>query len=153
MIDRHSIISLPDPTLRQRSKRVGLVTDEVKQLIKNMKAATLDVQFARMLTMDKHQQAIDDWAQQLEEPYWPPLSILARVTEEVGELARLLNHLYGPKKKKPEEAKQQLGEEIADILFALVCLANQQQINLDKELDKVLAKATTRDKARFKRKA
>ena len=102
--------------------------------------------------MQDYQKAIDDWAQTLEEPYWPPLSMFARVAEEVGELGRLLNHLYGSKPKKPKEARQELGEEIADVMFALICLANSHNIDLDNELGKVLVKAKVRDKDRFKEK-
>lgn len=102
--------------------------------------------------MKKYQKAVDEWAQTLEEPYWPPLSQFARVVEEVGELGRLLNHLYGSKPKKLGEAKQELGEEIADIFFALICLANSQRINLDDEMKKVIAKSKIRDRDRFKKK-
>ncbi len=102
--------------------------------------------------MKKYQKSVDDWAQTLEEPYWPPLSMFARVAEEVGELGRLLNHIYGSKPKKPTEARQELGEEIADVMFALICIANSHNIDLDKEMDKVLIKSKTRDRDRFKRK-
>lgn len=81
--------------------------------------------------------------------YWHPLSILARITEEVGEVARLLNHLYGDKPKKKTEAKQELDEEIADVMYALICLANREKIDLDKAMRKVILKAETRDKNRF----
>lgn len=81
--------------------------------------------------------------------YWHPLSILARVTEEVGEVARLLNHLYGDKPKKKTEAKQELDEEIADVIYALICLANREKIDLDKAMLAVVHKAQTRDKNRF----
>lgn len=99
--------------------------------------------------MKQYQKDIDKWVRTLEHPYWPPLSQLARVTEEVGELARILNHLYGSKPKKSTEAHQELGEEIADIIFALICIANAQKIDLDKELNKVINKSKTRDKHRF----
>jgi NTP pyrophosphatase (non-canonical NTP hydrolase) len=102
--------------------------------------------------VDNYQKLVDEWAQTLAEPYWPPLSQFARVAEEVGELGRLLNHLYGSKPKKTTETRQELGEEIADIIFALTCLANSHEVNLDKELDKVLIKAKVRDKNRFKMK-
>jgi NTP pyrophosphatase (non-canonical NTP hydrolase) len=102
--------------------------------------------------MNKHQKQVDEWAQGLERPYWEPLSIFARLAEEVGEVGRLLNHMYGSKPKKPEEAKQELGEEIADVMFALICLANTHDIDLDVEMDKVIEKANIRDKDRFKKK-
>jgi NTP pyrophosphatase (non-canonical NTP hydrolase) len=104
------------------------------------------------MSMDDIQISIDEWAQTLEEPYWPPLSQFARVAEEVGEVGRLLNHMYGSKPKKAEEAAQELGEELADVIFALVCIANRHDINLDKEINKVIEKAKNRDKDRFKKK-
>lgn len=102
--------------------------------------------------MNNYQKKVDEWAQTLEEPYWPPLSQFARVAEEVGELGRLLNHIYGSKPKKPEEARQEMGEEIADVIFALICIANRHNIDLNEELDKVIAKSKSRDKDRFKKK-
>jgi NTP pyrophosphatase (non-canonical NTP hydrolase) len=81
--------------------------------------------------------------------YWHPLSILARITEEVGEVARLLNHIYGDKPKKKTEAEQELGEEIADVMYALICLANREKIDLDTAMQKVIQKAESRDKNRF----
>lgn len=100
----------------------------------------------------KAQKAVDDWVNEYELPYWAPLSTLARITEEVGEVARLLNHMYGDKPKKQTEAKQELGEEIADVMFALICLANSHDIDLDAEFDKVMHKSRTRDKDRFTKK-
>lgn len=76
--------------------------------------------------------------------------MLARLVEETGELARLLNHLYGPKPKKPDEAEQALGEELADILFAVICLANDQEIDLSDAFKQMMAKYDRRDQERFK---
>ncbi len=98
------------------------------------------------------QKQIDDWAQTLEEPYWPPLSQFAALSEEVGEVARLLNHMYGSKPKKPEEAKQELGGEIMDVLFAAICLANRHGVDLDAEFVKKMDKCYGRDKDRFQKK-
>ncbi len=66
------------------------------------------------------QTEVDRWIQTVGGGYWTPHTNLARLAEEVGELARLINHLYGPKPKKPEEPEQTLSEEIADILFVLI---------------------------------
>lgn len=104
------------------------------------------------MSLRTYQKQIDDMLQPYEKPYWHPLSQLARMIEEVGELARLLNHLYGDKPKKQTEARQELGGEIADVLFTLICLANSQDIDLDEEMQKVITKAQTRDKDRFKKK-
>jgi len=98
------------------------------------------------------QQQVDDWAQTLKQPYWPPLSQFAHLAEEVGEVGRLLNHLYGAKPKKETEAKQELPEELADVLFVLICIANQHDIDLDMAMEKVLIKSKVRDKDRFEQK-
>ncbi len=98
------------------------------------------------------QKKIDDWAQGYAEPYWPPLSQFAAVAEEVGEVGRLLNHMYGSKPKKKEEAAQELGGEIVDVLFAAICIANRHGIDLDAEFEKKMDKCYGRDKDRFLKK-
>ncbi len=98
------------------------------------------------------QKELDDWAQGLAEPYWPALSQLAALSEEVGEVARLLNHIYGSKPKKPEEAKQELGGEVMDVIFAAMCIANKHGIDLDEEFQKKMDKCKGRDKDRFLKK-
>lgn len=98
------------------------------------------------------QKEVDDWAQTLEKPYWSPFSIFTRIAEEVGELGRLLNHIYGDKPKKPDEARQELGSEIMDVMFACLCLANSHGIDLDEEFKKTMEKSRTRDKERFAKK-
>lgn len=80
--------------------------------------------------------------------YWKPHEILARITEEVGELARLVNHLFGPKPKKPDEEAQELEMEVGDIYYALICFANSNNIDLSKALEKCIHKGETRDKDR-----
>lgn len=98
------------------------------------------------------QKAVDDWIGQFEEGYWPPLVNLARLTEEVGELARLMNHRFGPKAKKAGEDDQELGEELADVLFVLVAIANEQGIDLTDAFEGVLEKYRIRDSHRWTRK-
>lgn len=95
------------------------------------------------------QAAVDQWIGQFEEGYWPPLANLARLTEEVGELARLINHAYGPKTKKPTESDQEIGEELADILFVLIAIANEQKIDLTSAFETVLQKYRVRDAERW----
>jgi len=80
--------------------------------------------------------------------YWPPLSMLSAVIEEVGELAREINHSEGFKPKRTNEPAL-IGEELADILFAIVCIANYYKINLNDEFEKVLKKYSIRDSNRF----
>ena len=99
--------------------------------------------------MNKEQKDIDEWFKQQGWPYWSPHEILARLVEEVGEFARLVNHEYGPKKKKNEERTQEFQDEIGDILYTLVCFANTHNIDLDAALKGSLDKVTSRDKDRF----
>ncbi len=98
------------------------------------------------------QRRVDDWISQFEEGYWPPLANLARLMEEVGELARLVNHRFGTKPKKPGEAEQELAEELADVLFVVLCMANEQNIDLTDAFDRVLDKYRSRDGDRWERK-
>jgi len=99
------------------------------------------------------QKEVDDWIAQFEEGYFPPLAMLARLTEEVGELARVLMHRYGGKKPKPGEAMGETGDEIADAIFVLVCLANSQGIDLDARFASMMQKIRARDHDRWTRKS
>ncbi len=98
------------------------------------------------------QQRVDEWISRFEEGYWPPLANLARLMEEVGELARLVNHRFGTKPKKPGESEQDLAEELADVLFVILCMANEQGIDLEDAFEQVLRKYRTRDGDRWERK-
>jgi NTP pyrophosphatase (non-canonical NTP hydrolase) len=97
------------------------------------------------------QARVDAWISQFEEGYWPPLTNLARLIEEVGELARLMNHEFGHKTKKPDEPDQDLAMELADILFVLLVIANEQGIDLGASLERVLEKYKARDSERWTR--
>ena len=98
------------------------------------------------------QHRVDEWISKFAEGYWPPLANLARLMEEVGELARLVNHRFGTKPKKPDESDQELAEELADVLFVILCMANEQGIDLDQAFDGVMEKYRTRDGKRWARK-
>ena len=98
------------------------------------------------------QRQVDEWISQFEEGYWPPLANLARLMEEVGELARLVNHRFGTKPKKPEEDEQELAEELADVLFVILCMANEQGIDLEDAFERMLEKYRSRDGDRWARK-
>ena len=100
-------------------------------------------------TLSEFQADVDAWIREVGGGYWSPHVNLARIIEEVGELARLLNHQYGPKPKKPEEQAQELGEELADILFAVICLANSEGIELEPSLTGVIEKVWVRDRHRY----
>jgi len=99
------------------------------------------------------QASVDNWISQFEEGYFSPLTNLARLTEETGELAREINHRFGQKTKKPDEPAGDLAMELADILFVVICLANSQKIDLDAAFAAVMAKVTARDAGRWTRKA
>ncbi len=104
------------------------------------------------MDLKEAQQRVDDWIGQFEEGYWPPLANLARLIEEVGELARLMNHRFGPKTKKPGEADQELALELGDVLFVLLVIANEQGIDLGQALERTLEKYRARDSERWVRK-
>ncbi len=104
------------------------------------------------MALREAQQRVDQWISQYKEGYFPPLTNLARLSEEVGELAREINHRFGFKTKKKEEAEGSVALELADILFVVICLANSQGIDLDQAFDQVMAKVTTRDADRWPRK-
>ena len=98
------------------------------------------------------QAIVDQWISQYKEGYFSPLSNLARLSEEVGELAREINDRFGQKTKKLSEPEGDLGMELADILFVVICLANSQGIDLDQAFEGVMRKVTIRDAARWSRK-
>jgi NTP pyrophosphatase (non-canonical NTP hydrolase) len=98
------------------------------------------------------QRRIDSWIGQFEEGYFHPLTNLARLAEEVGELAREVNHRYGQKTKKKDEAEGDLAMEMADILFVLICMANREGIDLESAFDRMMEKVERRDADRWTRK-
>jgi NTP pyrophosphatase (non-canonical NTP hydrolase) len=105
------------------------------------------------MSLTDAQRRVDDWISQFEEGYFHPLTNLARLAEEVGELAREVNHRFGQKTKKPEEAPGDLAMEMADILFVLICMANRERIDLQEAFDRMMEKVTARDEKRWTRKS
>lgn len=103
-------------------------------------------------TMSYLQEEIDTYINGFEEGYFPPMELLARLTEELGELSREVQHVYGAKKKKPEEAILSLEEETGDLFFVLICFANSQGISLAQALTSVLNKYKERDANRWTKK-
>ncbi|MDD2234298.1 MAG: nucleotide pyrophosphohydrolase [Desulfitobacteriaceae bacterium] len=95
------------------------------------------------------QQQVDQWISQFEEGYWQPGSMMLRLTEEVGELAREINHHYGQKPKKPTEPEGDLALEMADILFVIICMANSLGINLEDAFSRMMEKYRKRDYGRW----
>lgn len=103
-------------------------------------------------TMNDLQKEVDQYIGQFKEGYFSPLAMLARITEEVGELAREINHTYGEKPKKSSESEKKIEEELGDVMFVLICLANSLNIDLEESHNLVMDKFNTRDKYRWTRK-
>jgi NTP pyrophosphatase (non-canonical NTP hydrolase) len=97
------------------------------------------------------QMEVDAYISQFKEGYFSPLAMLARMTEELGELAREVNHYYGEKPKKTDEGEKTVQEELGDLLFVIICFANSLNINLEEAHDYVMKKFNTRDKDRWTR--
>jgi len=100
-------------------------------------------------SMAEMQQEVDRYISQFKEGYFSPLSMMARMSEEVGELAREVNHQFGEKPKKADEADNSIEMELGDILFITMCFANSLGIDLTEAHDKVMHKFSTRDKDRW----
>lgn len=100
------------------------------------------------MSLKEMQQTIDEWIVD-NGGYWEELALLARLTEEVGELAREYNHRFGPKKKKESESDVALEEEMSDVLWILLCMANQQGIDLQEAFQVTMQKIIGRDTGRF----
>nr|WP_296088340.1 nucleotide pyrophosphohydrolase [uncultured Prevotella sp.] len=101
------------------------------------------------MTIKEAQETVDKWIKEYGVRYFSELTNMACLTEEVGELARVIARTYGDQSFKPGE-KPNLGEEMADVLWVLICLANQTGIDLTEELQKSFAKKTKRDAERHK---
>lgn len=98
------------------------------------------------------QDRVDEYISQFKEGYFSPLSLLARLTEEVGELAREVNHTYGEKPKKISEQDSSMAEELGDVIFVLTCFANSLDIDLSDAFLASIEKIETRDKDRWTKK-
>lgn len=102
-------------------------------------------------TMTQLQEEVNTYISQFKEGYFSPLAMLARMTEELGELAREVNHYYGEKPKKASEKENTIEEELGDMLFVLICFANSLNIDLEESHNRVIEKFNTRDKNRWTR--
>ena len=94
------------------------------------------------------QKKVDDWIKKYGVRYFDELTNMAQLTEEVGDVARIISRTYGEQSIKENEELNDLGEELADVLFVLLCLANQTGIDLEKSFEKKLKKKSKRDKTR-----
>lgn len=100
------------------------------------------------MTIQEAQETVDQWIKEVGVRYFNELTNMAMLTEEVGEVARIIARRYGEQSEKESDKAKDLGEEMADVLFVLICLANQTGINLEDALLKSLTKKTKRDALR-----
>jgi NTP pyrophosphatase (non-canonical NTP hydrolase) len=96
------------------------------------------------------QQIVDNWIKTVGVRYFNELTNMAMLTEEVGEVARIIARRYGEQSEKESDKNKDLGDELADVLFVLICLANQTDVDLEEALQKNLDKKTGRDSDRHK---
>ncbi|TVZ53202.1 nucleotide pyrophosphohydrolase [Dokdonia sp. Hel_I_53] len=97
------------------------------------------------MSISNTQQAVDDWIKAHGVRYFNELTNMAQLTEEVGEVARIIARRYGEQSEKESDKNKDLGEELADVLFVVLCLANQTGVNLEEAFKKKLAIKTERD--------
>ena len=102
------------------------------------------------MTINEAQKAVDDWIKEHGVRYFNELTNMAQLTEEVGEVARVIARRYGEQSEKESDQSKDLGDELADVLFVLICLANQTGVDLEAALEKNLNKKTQRDSKRHK---
>lgn len=104
-----------------------------------------------LVEMEEMQKMVDDYIGQFKVGYFSPLALMARMTEEVGELAREINHYHGEKQKKSSEEEKEISEELADTLFIVICMANALDVDLTEAFEQTMEKFEQRDKYRFER--
>jgi NTP pyrophosphatase (non-canonical NTP hydrolase) len=102
------------------------------------------------MTIEEAQHIVDAWIKEHGVRYFNELTNMAMLTEEVGEMARIIARRYGEQSEKESDKQKDLGDEMADVLFVLICLANQTGINLTEALEKNLSKKTKRDSERHR---
>jgi NTP pyrophosphatase (non-canonical NTP hydrolase) len=100
------------------------------------------------MTIEDAQKTVDQWIKTIGVRYFNELTNMAMLTEEVGEVARIIARRYGEQSEKESDKNKDLGDEMADVLFVLICLANQTGVNLTEALQKNLDKKTKRDATR-----
>lgn len=103
------------------------------------------------MTVTQAQKRVDQWIKKYGVRYFSELTNTAMLMEEVGEVARIMARRYGEQSEKKSDKSKKLDDELADVLFVLICIANQTGINLEKALEKNLEKKTKRDKTRHKK--
>jgi NTP pyrophosphatase (non-canonical NTP hydrolase) len=121
---------------RHRNKNTFYLYQKIKSLL--------------VMTINDAQQEVDNWIKTIGVRYFSELTNMAILTEEVGELARIIARKYGDQSFKNNEAAADLGDEMADVLWVLICLANQTGVNLTEALQKNIEKKSNRDADRHK---
>ena len=96
------------------------------------------------------QKSVDDWIRKYTPGYFQPLQMIARLAEELGELSRAVSYRFGEKKPKPAEEISEVADELCDLIFVAICLANSMRIDLDTEWKTLLSKLHERDADRWK---
>jgi len=102
------------------------------------------------MTLEEAQKEVDDWINTIGVRYFNELTNMAQLTEEVGEVARIMARRYGEQSEKESDKDKDLGEEFADVLFVLICLANQTGVDLTEAFNKRMIAKSIRDKDRHK---
>ena len=102
------------------------------------------------MTIEEAQQSVDRWIQEIGNGYFSELTNMALLTEEVGELARVIARTYGDQVAKPGDLRKGLAEELADVMWVVICLANQTGVDLTEALQASMHKKTIRDADRFR---
>lgn len=102
-------------------------------------------------SMKEMQKDVNDYIGQFKAGYFSPLAQMARLTEEIGELAREVNHSYGEKTKKETEPPKEISEELGDVLFVVISMANSLDIDLTDSFNETMQKFSQRDRNRFER--
>jgi len=102
------------------------------------------------MTIEEAQKEVDDWIKTVGVRYFNELTNMAQLTEEVGEVARIIARRYGEQSEKESDKEKDLGEEFADVLFVLICLANQTGVDLTEAFHKRMEAKTKRDRDRHK---
>lgn len=102
------------------------------------------------MTITEAQQLVDKWIEDHGVRYFDELTNMAQLTEEVGEVARIISRRYGEQSEKESDKNKDLGDELADVLFVVICLANQTGVDLNGALRKNILKKTKRDNKRHK---
>ncbi|MBO5539891.1 MAG: nucleotide pyrophosphohydrolase [Muribaculaceae bacterium] len=102
------------------------------------------------MTIEQLQQRVDDWITTVGVRYFSPLTNMAILTEEVGEVARIMARRYGDQSEKPSDRDRDLGDELADVIWVVTCLANQTGVDLTEAIERNFEKKTTRDATRHR---